>query len=147
MRYILPLAVLLLAQGGAAWATGDTDRARPGGAFSTQPAESVAACERLCADDTLCMAWSFRAGACELKANVPLAVAQTGTTSGVSLRAPASMRTPPQLAAAARAAAQTEPPPLATSEPAGEDPLAMALLGGPESDQELRSRLGNSGFR
>ena len=71
MRYLAPLLVLIIAQIGAAWALGDSNVARPGGAFATIEAETAAACERACADDTLCMAWSFHANACELKAIVP----------------------------------------------------------------------------
>lgn len=140
MRYILPLAALLLAQVGAAWATGDANMNRPGGSFSRVEAESAATCERLCADDTLCMAWSFRANTCELKAIVPAAVTETGVISGVSVRAPASMRAlvlpapaPPEVAMESEPQQRTEI----------DDTVALALLGGPEDEQGLRSRLGN----
>lgn len=140
MRYILPLAVLLLAQAGAAWATGDLNTARPGGSFSRLEAESAAACERLCADDTLCMAWSFRDNACELKAIVPAAVTETGVISGVSMRAPTSMRmaaTPADVTPAVRIEAEA---PRASETNTTVD---VALLGGLEPTGELRSRLGN----
>lgn len=148
MRYLAPLAVLIIAQIGAAWAIGDANIARPGGAFSTVATESPAQCERLCTEDTLCMAWSFQANACELKAIVPAAIEREGVISGVSTRAPASMR------------ARFEPPPLPTIEPAmiaheGDEAAAfatetatvgdasLALLGGPETDEALRGSLRN----
>jgi hypothetical protein len=140
MRYLVSLAIIIIAQAGAAWATGDLNTARPGAAFATIEAESAAACERLCADDTLCMAWNFHANSCELKAVVPPAVAQEGVISGLSTRAPASLRTrlaptpapQPEQASAAEEQA-TEPPP--------EDEVSLALLGGPDPSEGLR--LGN----
>jgi hypothetical protein len=41
------------------------------GAFATLPAADGDACARVCADDTLCMAWRFEAGSCDLRATVP----------------------------------------------------------------------------
>jgi len=142
MRYIFPLAVLLLAQIGAAWAIGEPNVARPGGSFTSVETETAAACERLCADDTICMAWSFRGSTCELKATVPAAIQETGAVSGLSTRAPAAMRT--RIAALAPVVApviadEAQPTPIS----APEDALTMALLGGPEGDEGLRSRLGN----
>jgi hypothetical protein len=144
MRYAVPFAVLVLAQIGAAWAIGDPNVARPGGAFSTVQVANAAACERLCADDTLCMAWSLRGNSCELKAIVPLAVAENGTTSGLSTRAPASMRAQPEAPVpAALHIAANEAEADSISEPLTDDSVAMALLGGPENGEQLRSRLGN----
>ena len=144
MRYFAPLLVLVIAQVGAAWAVGDPNVARPGGSFSTVQAETPAACERLCTDDTLCMAWSFHANSCELKAIVPAAVTQEGVISGLSHRAPASMRARlelPQTAPAAPSVTdETEP---ATVEAPPEDEISLALLGGPEAEEGLRTRLGN----
>lgn len=147
MRYLVPLAVLILAQIGAAWAVGDTNLARPGGAFATIETATAAACERACADDTLCMAWSFQASACELKAIVPAAIAREGVVSGVSARAPASMRiryepAPPPVIEPARdslARAESAPPAAQTAQ----TDVAFALLGGPETDSGLRGGLGN----
>ncbi len=140
MRYLIPLAIFLLAQISAAWAIGETNVARPGGSFRTIQTETAAACERLCADDTICMAWSFRGSTCELKATVPAPIQETGAISGLSARAPASMRTriavpapivAPVIADEAQAAS------------APENEVTMALLGGPEDEEGLRSRLGN----
>lgn len=144
MRYLIPVAVLILAQIGAAWALGDNNVARPGGSYATVEAATSEACERLCANDTLCMAWSFNANACEFKAIVPAAIAQDGIVSGVSARAPASMRArfepaPPPAPPIVTASAQETP--LAAARP--EDEISLALLGGPETEEDLRTRLGN----
>lgn len=142
MRYLASLAIIVIAQAGAAWATGDLNTARPGAAFATLQAESAPACERLCADDTLCMAWNFHANSCELKAVVPTAVAQVGAISGLSSRAPVTMRAPPVLTPPP---APTDAPPAEelAAEPVSEDEISLALLGGPDTDQGLRIRLGN----
>lgn len=145
MRYLASLAIILIAQAGAAWALGDLNTSRPGATFATVEAQSAAACERLCANDTICMAWSFHANSCELKAVVPAAIAQEGVISGVSQRAPPSLRTryepppPPPIEPDASiedtfvAAAATEP----------EDDISLALLGGPEDERGLRTRQEN----
>ena len=144
MRYILPIAALLLAQVGAAWATGDANTNRPGGSFSRLEAESTAACARLCADDTLCMAWSFHGNACELKAVVPSAIAQEGAISGISTRAPASLRAraEPHPAVALRDTTEPEPD-LVAAGPPPEDDISLALLGGPLTDEPARGAIRN----
>ena len=144
MRYLASLLVLMIAQIGAAWAVGSPNVARPGGSYSTVQTETPTACERLCADDTLCMAWSFHANSCELKATIPAAVPQEGVISGLSHRAPASMRTRLELP-------QTPPAPAIvaddaeaiTAEAPPEDEVSLALLGGPDVEEGLRIRLGN----
>lgn len=143
MRYIISFALIAIAQIGAAWAIGETNVARPGATFATLEATSAAACERLCADDGLCMAWSFHANSCELKAVVPAAIAQEGVASGISPRAPAALRAryiPPAEPAVLRDTsahdfAETAPAPT-------EDDISMALLGGPEPE-ELSASLAN----
>lgn len=145
MRYLIPLAVVIIAQVGAAWAIGDANVARPGGSFSTVEAQSAAACERLCADDTLCMAWSFHANSCELKAIVPTAIAQADVISGISQRAPASMRVryePAPTPAAEPVEIEDAP---ARSQPASltEAEISAELLGGPETEAGLRLGMGN----
>ncbi len=147
MRYLIPLAVLIVAQVGAAWALGDYNVARPGGSYASAEAETPAACERLCADDTLCMAWSFGANVCEFKAIVPVAIAQEGVISGVSARAPASMRqrfepAPPAAVPSVNAEESASLEAQATA-PRPEDEISLALLGGPDSEEGLRVRLGN----
>lgn len=144
MRYFVPLVVVIAAQIGAAWALGDSNVARPGGSYATVEADSATRCERLCADDTLCMAWSFQANSCELKAIVPAATPHEGIISGLSLRAPASMRAPfsPPVAAAPTIAAHEDEAAVATETTPPED-TAFALLGGPEPGEDLRGGLGN----
>jgi NADPH:quinone reductase-like Zn-dependent oxidoreductase len=148
MRALFPLAVLLIAQAGAAWAVGEANTARPGATYSTTAADDAAACEQLCADDTICMAWSFRENSCDLKATVPSSVAQGGATSGVSTRARAFLRARYEAPAAAASTPATAaeavleadgPAPIANPE---EDDVSLALLGGPEPE-DLRNRLGN----
>ncbi|MGE0292871.1 MAG: PAN/Apple domain-containing protein [Hyphomonadaceae bacterium] len=149
MRMLSVLALLLLAQIGAAWAIGDLNTARPGGAFSTVEAESAGACERLCVEDRLCMAWSFSAARCELKAIVPPALPEQGAVSGVSPRAPASTRPAPPLRQAARVVpSAANPAPRSAPETNAQAAAAAAdisdqLLGGLEAETGLRARLGN----
>lgn len=148
MRYLAPLAILILTQIGAAWAVGDANVARLGGSFATIEAASAAACERACADDTLCMAWSFHANSCELKAIVPAATPLEGVISGVSARAPASMRVrfePPAPPAEPVIAVREDAAPATFAARAthSED-ASLALLGGPAPAGELRGGLGNS---
>jgi PAN domain len=147
MRSLFPIAVLLAAQAGAAWAIGEANMARPGGTYSSIEADDPAACAQICVDDTICMAWSFRENTCELKATVPAQVAQSGATSGVSTRAPGYLRIRYEAPVAADPAASAEvrveadpPSPVASLE---EDDVSLALLGGPEPEESLRTRLGN----
>lgn len=146
MRSIFPLAVLLIAQVGAAWATSEPNMARPGATYTSIEATDAGACERACAEDTICMAWSYRESACELKATVPPAIIQTGSASGVSARAPNSLRfrsAPPDDAASPPALAEIETEGDGSTPMGADDDLSMALLGGPEPERELRHRLGN----
>jgi hypothetical protein len=77
------IAALLL--GVAAAATGET---RAASAYTSLTLSSPAACARACADDGICMAWSFRAeNTCELSAVV--ATPPPGViASGFAERAP-----------------------------------------------------------
>lgn len=147
MRVLSILTVLAFAQIGAAWALGDLNTARPGGVFSSIEAEDAQSCERLCAEDTLCMAWSYRENACDLKAVVPAAIDQTGTISGVNHRAPASLRTRTIVQTAATPPVAEATPPLIEIEaelstPAlAEDDISNQLLGGldPADDLQISS--------
>lgn len=133
MRRLL-IALLPLATITAAWAAG--------GVYATLSARDAAACARLCADDGLCMAWSFRAeNSCDLRATVPEATGTEGA-SGLSSRAPGAMRSWTQIST------QTEPPaPAPMAAPATEnaspptdlpqDDVSAMLLGGPEGDAPL----------
>jgi hypothetical protein len=62
--------------------------ARPGGVYAAAPGETAQACARLCADDSLCMSWTYDEGQCELKAVIAPAVLKEGAVSGLSQRAP-----------------------------------------------------------
>jgi len=58
------------------------------GAYVSLPVRDAAACARACADDGLCMAWSFNtSGACELTAILPLSSPEDAAAMGVSSRA------------------------------------------------------------
>ncbi|HVY85049.1 MAG TPA: PAN domain-containing protein [Caulobacterales bacterium] len=140
------LATAVFAIGFAAAAAnapvGQPDTALPGGVYTTLTTADDAACAQACSQDRMCMAWTYRRDACELKAVVPEAVAEAGAISGVSRDAPDFAR---QRVAAAAApekpgvvtlAARTTPP--AVADQAGPDDL----LGGPTSDGDLRPRLG-----
>lgn len=140
------------------------------GAYSRLAARDAAACARACAEDGICMAWTYRAdGACELAAIVPATAPADAAGFGLAARAPAfaQMRPLPAVPAAQTVAAPA-PQPLAASAPARDlaplqtltpydapplEPAAaefefwdepdaeMALLGGPEED-EIRLRGG-----
>jgi len=111
--------------------------AASGGVYASSPSRDAAACARLCADDGLCMAWSYQAdGACELRATVPQA--QSGVAFGLSRRAPALRTSVPDAPALEEPAAPIAEPtpepatPLVTA--ASEDDLSGQLLGGLEED-------------
>jgi hypothetical protein len=149
MRWFFSLSLLVAAQIGAAWAGAEINVARPGGVFSIVQSEDAASCERSCADDGLCMAWSYRDGACELKAVVPAPITQFGTVSGISARAPASLRTATPRAPETvlsdpgpglTAPLETDAPPLLAR---AEDDVSSLLLGGLNEEESLRARLGN----
>jgi hypothetical protein len=115
-----------------------------GGAYATSTVGNAAACERLCADDGLCAAWSFHQdNSCELRATEP--VEARGVASGLSRRAlhalrRASTETGGSVALVeATPAANVEPPqaqmadaPAPAASP--EDDLSQLLLGGLEED-------------
>lgn len=147
MRYSATLAVIVLAQIGVASAIGDANVARAAGAFATVEAASPALCERACEDDTICMAWSFQANVCELRATMPIASVREGVVSGFSRRVPAPVRARaeaprPALSAAGQAEQHAETAG-AGLEIRNETDASLALLGGPETEQGLRGGLGN----
>jgi hypothetical protein len=119
-----------------------TEAPRAPGAYTSLTISSAAACARACADDGICMAWSFhRDNQCQLSAVVPAAGDAQALATGLSARAPDFLqpRTPivqaqivnvpptPQIIAAAE-----QPLPETAQQ---EDDLV--LLGGPE-DGDLR---------
>lgn len=77
-------------------ATLESGVARPGGVYATVTAPDAIACAEACADDALCMSWTFMIVAdgapCELKAVIPHAVPDRRAVSGLSARAPSFAR-------------------------------------------------------
>jgi hypothetical protein len=133
------------AQGGLA---GDADVARPGGVYNLLTTPSADACAQACAEDGLCIAWTYLpGGACELKAVAPAPVRSMGARSGLSRRTPDNLRQADARALLALA-------PVAAPAPAAAPVLASAsgvdhsgLLGGVQDDtpETLRPRLGSAG--
>lgn len=135
----LPFSVSLIALAAAIWTP--VQAAEQAGAYSIVAAASAEDCARVCADDGICMAWTFRADdICALSATAPQTV--DGVLSGFAARAPAFLRarTAVQQTVVSAPIPDTpvvkEPPTSAAME---EDP-ALMLLGGPEDDA-LRPRL------
>ena len=99
-----------------------------GGAYASLPARDAAACARLCADDSLCIAWSFQAtNTCDLRATAP--AAPEGIANGLSRRAPGELRQ--SHPAEALAAAPIAGPAMPIAEGAG-----VAEQAGPTSQDE-----------
>jgi PAN domain len=131
MRALLLASALIVALGASAFAQapliGERDTARPGGVYSSLTTADAAACAQLCAEDGICMAWTFRTAptrTCELKAVAPPPIAETGAHSGLSARAPA-------FAQRLRASAPDESVALAIAAALPEEEIAGELLGGP----------------
>jgi hypothetical protein len=140
-RSAIIAAVSLVAIVGAAV----TETARASGAYTSLTTSNAAACARACAEDGICMAWSFHAeNQCQLSA-VVTAEPIEAQASGFSSRAPAALRPITPVSHA-----QTAPPPSPTAPqamvqaPVSEDPIIaepeqddLVLLGGP-SEGDLR---------
>jgi hypothetical protein len=123
---------------------------RAAGAYTSLTTRDAAACARACADDGICMAWSYhRESQCQLSAVVAAPDPQALAT-GFATRAPAflQLRTPdvhaeageppPQPAPQFLAEAPVADPSAAPPEPAFDDSV---LLGGPgEGDLRLGLR-------
>ena len=123
MRALL-LPALTLAMAFAAYSD-----ARASGAYASAAAADAAACARRCADDGLCVAWSYlSSGACELRANAP--ATPIGVAQGLSTRAPASLREIALVQPTARANVNEDEQTPATEA----DDVAQELLGGLEED-------------
>lgn len=140
MRLLAALTIIT-ATAGAAWAQ-DAGLARTAGAYASVESDSANQCQRLCADDGLCMAWTFTtANTCQMTAIVPDPTPSPGAVSGLSARAPGySLR--PMIAQAAPAP-QPDPEPIpglrrlmvAESEPSLRVlDVESELLGGPEPE-------------
>jgi len=126
---------------------GQSDTALPGGVYAALNVGSAGACAQQCADDRICMAWTYRAaqnGACELKAVVPHPVEETGAISGTSSRAPAFARDLAGVATPSAAAPGEQTKVALNTTPtqggaASADPSSQ-LLGGPSPGPDLGLR-------
>lgn len=140
LRLFTPLFVVLATLVAApAFAT-----AKNPGAYISIAVRNADACARACADDGLCMAWSFYAdGACELAATVPAASPQGAAAFALAARAP---RLTPIAASHEPAAPQGQTPAVVAEEAPTVVAIAevdadLVLLGGPEEEGDLRTRL------
>lgn len=131
-------AIALIVTGAAA-----TETVRTSGAYVSLTTRDAAACARACADDGICMAWTFqRDQRCQLSAVVPSAMDSTALAAGFASRAPAFLQPRVSLDRAERA---PQPPPgfLVAAEAEASPPADagkdhdMILLGGPR-DGDLR---------
>jgi hypothetical protein len=140
-RLALTAATVTAAAATIAAGPPETGFDRPGGVYSNVATKDAAACAIACAQDRICMSWTFRITeyvGCSLKAVVPPAIADRDAVSGVddragdflSLVSNAPLPAPPS----------AEPPPsptaFATSEPPPKPPEAPSepkaeLLGAP----------------
>ena len=116
-------------------------------AYASLTTSNAAACARACAEDGICMAWSFHAdNQCQLSAVVAQASPQA-LAAGFASRAPDNLQ-PRALAVHAEAPAQPSPPPTMVEADAEEVPASvetqqddLVLLGGPgEGDLRLGLR-------
>jgi hypothetical protein len=129
----------------AVTAAAASETARMPGAYISLTTSNAAACARACAEDGICMAWSFHAeNQCQLSAVVSAEPVQA-LASGFSSRAPAALRPPIVYAEAAPQAPFA--PQAAPETPAGEAPARveaeennLVLLGGP-GEGDLRPSL------
>jgi hypothetical protein len=124
MRLIAILVILAAISANAAQASAP-------GAYATSAASSASDCIKLCQDDSLCVGWTYEAGACGLWASAPKEPPSHFTLSD---NAPAFAR---QMQAAAEPGAPAGP-----ASPASSTTVAAALLGGDDRGEDIRPRLG-----
>lgn len=111
-----------------------TEAPRAPGAYTSLTTRDAAACARACADDGICMAWSFqRDNQCQLSA-VLAAPDASALETGFAARAPNNLRphTPVLHAAAVIEPTVNLSPPVAARPAQAAD--VGELLGGPEED-------------
>jgi hypothetical protein len=113
------------------------------GAYERRETDDAAMCARACEDDSICQAWAFSQGDCDLIAATPFD-AKADAITGFSSRAPGFVRGV-TVAAAIETALEAspeaaQPAPVNDSDPSLD--VDYALLGGPDSDA-LRQRLPN----
>jgi len=141
MRFVIAAAATLAVIALAAF-----DAPRANGAYTTTNAADAIACARLCTSDTLCMAWVYTENACALRATVPTNL-PANVASGVSTRAPQSLRPQPIALTPPAAPIATPAPEIAAAPPPrAPEPVETAmLLGGPEDEPtSLRPAFGGS---
>jgi hypothetical protein len=112
-----------------------TAHASASGAYATPAAESADDCVKLCQDDTLCVGSTYESSRCGLWASVPN---DAPSQFVLSDRAPNFVR-PAEVAEAVRPPVRRAP----VQSPARETPTAT-LLGGDDSSEGLRPRLGGN---
>jgi hypothetical protein len=122
-----------------------TEAPRAPGAYTSLTSTSAAACARACADDGICMAWSFHhENQCQLSAVVPASADAQALAAGLAARAPAFLQ--PRTPVVEPQSVNTPPPlqTIAAAEPLPETAQQeddLVLLGGPEEgDLRLGSR-------
>jgi hypothetical protein len=84
------LGAAFVALGAIAAAPTENSTDRPSGVYAYVPANDAAGCAIACAQDTICLAWSFKATefvGCALKAVVPTDAADATGQSGIAARA------------------------------------------------------------
>ncbi|HYD89179.1 MAG TPA: hypothetical protein VEA80_17000 [Vitreimonas sp.] len=122
--------------------------AHAAGAYASRAAADAAACARLCAEDGLCMLWSYTPqNQCELRATAP--AAPPAGVVGFSTRAPQALRQSfvnpsptPASAAPLASVATPETPALPETTARTQEEADSDLLGGPEPQSAaLRPRL------
>ncbi len=123
MRLIASVVILAAISANAAQASAS-------GAYATPAAPSASDCIKLCQDDSLCVGWTYEAGACGLWASAPKEPPSHFTLSD---HAPAFAR---QMEAPPEPGARPEPASPASST------AAAALLGGVDRGEDIRPRLG-----
>lgn len=139
----------LLAAFSLAVATATLTETRAASAYTSLTLSNPAACARACADDGICMAWSYRAeNTCELSAIVA-APPSNVIASGFADRAPTlALRqlTGPAAPMAAPVIAElplaSEPDQEEMPQPLDADEASAMLLGGPD-EGDLRLGLGS----
>lgn len=143
MRTLVPFIVLFASVAAAldVSASGEKGVSRSAGAFAVFEVSDPDACARRCAEDSLCIAWTFRSsGACELTAIVPAAVAEPGAVSGLSARAPAFARSAPAPAPADHPTQEAEE--VVTAAVDEDDASAQLLGAADDASVDLRLRFG-----
>jgi hypothetical protein len=106
------------------------------GAYTTMQAARADDCARLCADDSLCVGFTFNGDDCAMWASVPKEAPPYFTTTA---RAPGARQQLVVADAVSPAAPSPAPP-----HPAERENAAVALLGGDNRSEDIRPRLGGN---